>query len=109
MSDITQSIFVCNKNAEHYLTRISDTADNRLACTTGECEGWMYLVPEAAIAVPFQLLCFFPVGWRPVCVKHKQIFVFEGRYYREHAKCKGGTYPYSDLAIRSGYRKVWLP
>ncbi len=99
--------FVCNKDRNHYLTRLSDETENRLACIS--CDGWMSSLPEGANTVPFQLWCFIGF-WKPICVKHKRIFMFESRYYRDHASCGGHNYPCSDLAIGSlSYRKVWLP
>lgn len=100
--------FVCNKNDDHRHALITnDVLPNREKCY--QCDGWMYPHNEEQIMEsPFELQCLIG-GWKPACTKHKLIFMFRSRYYRKHGKCKGGAYPPSDLAIKSGYRKVWLP
>ncbi len=80
------------------ITRFTDTG-----IQTNDGEGW-----ERPMPYPFFLWSIIGF-WRPACVKHKQIFQFASRYYRDHAYCEGGTFPDSDLAVKSGFRKVWLP
>jgi hypothetical protein len=83
------------------VTRFTETG----IMQSNEEGGW-----ERPEPIPF-MLWSFGGGWKHACVPHKLLFQFKSRWHKHghHEPKHTSEYPPSDLAIRAGYKRVWLP